>query len=517
MEVISNKDSDTDTDYNNKNKNNFYRSISFLADDKKSARSKKNRTKSFQRDSNLLELQDVHTMTKNTLNNFEPFSYRDPEDKDSIIYESSYPFAEKYLTLNNKTQKNSNNIPDDFRHVFQVFVRQYNLKSNDEFNFFNFVTYKIEGNYDSRNFSVERRYKEFILFRKHLLNNFPGMFVPPIPPKKAFGNLEEGFIKLRKKFLQNFFNKIANCPHLQNCEQTRNFLNPEVVNYLEFYDQEKDQKNQKFSNFENLKKIHEFYSQYFNFLYNEEFNLSTEKIRKINNLFLHLNKSKEMLENLLLIATEAENNKLEFDMEIKNLYENFYQLDNNYFYEMFKIEEEKKIEYNKNIVECGIIENMYKTKFVDFYNCFFEWTNVELIETETFLELIFGVLSVKEYYLVKSENFKNEENYLNKLEKPNWIKAILFKNEKKINLQKEKVEIMRKEFEMIKDLVELLYKIVIFIEIPIFKNERINFYRKFLMKLRECNIHEKDKLNLIKNSFNNNYLNLLEYYEKNCD
>lgn len=69
---------------------------------------------------------------------------------------------------NNKLSNfSTKKIPEIFKFDFQVYVRCYNLKG-DQLNLFNFITYKLEGFYDNREFLIERRYKEFILFRKFL-------------------------------------------------------------------------------------------------------------------------------------------------------------------------------------------------------------------------------------------------------------------------------------------------------------------------------------------------------------
>jgi len=70
--------------------------------------------------------------------------------------------------------------------------------------------------------------------------------------------------------------------------------------------------------------------------------LFKEKIIKINDLYNHLNQSKKILHNLIIICIEPKKNKIEYDNEIKNLYKNLYLLDNNYFFDMSKIKKEKK-------------------------------------------------------------------------------------------------------------------------------------------------------------------------------
>jgi len=493
-----------------------FRSISFHNSQDKSKILNKNgaRTKSFLRDSKLIDLDLPNIQRNQTKKGLCVFSYRDPDDSNSIIFESKYNFIDYYLNFYNfgSTAATSDysidqlaktNFPDIFKFDFQVYVRCFNMKG-DQFNLFNFVTYKLDGFYDNREFNVERRYKEFILFRKYLSNNWPGVFIPPIPPKKAFGNMEEGFIKLRKKFLQNFLNKIASAPHLAASDETRIFLDPATTNFL-------DINGEKFE--KSYETINLFYSDYFSFLQNCD--ITSEQKKYIDEFLLVLKRSKETLENFLLITTEAQNNKLEFDMEIESLYENLYELDNNYIYDIYKVNKDDRIEYNKDVVECGIIENMYRTKFQDFFNCFYEWSNVELIETEAMIDAILSLKKVKENSEMRLYQFKTEEAYLNKISNPKWYNKILFSPDYElIKQQNEKVENLRKQKDSLNNLLDLTYKILYYLEIPIFKTERVDFYGKFIRLLFNCDSQENDKSQSIYKHLMSHCLNILKLYNE---
>jgi hypothetical protein len=57
--------------------------------------------------------------------------------------------------------------------------------------------YRIKG-YDSLGeVDISRRYKEFHIFRDELFSRYPGLFIPPIPPKQATGNKEDNFVQER--------------------------------------------------------------------------------------------------------------------------------------------------------------------------------------------------------------------------------------------------------------------------------------------------------------------------------
>ena len=53
--------------------------------------------------------------------------------------------------------------------------------------------YRIQGTYDELEIDIGYRYSEFALFRDTLIHRFPGIYIPPIPPKKIV-NWEKKFL-----------------------------------------------------------------------------------------------------------------------------------------------------------------------------------------------------------------------------------------------------------------------------------------------------------------------------------
>jgi hypothetical protein len=66
------------------------------------------------------------------------------------------------------------------------------------------VTYLVRGIDNEGVFEVSRRYNDFYGFYKTLLARFPGIYIPPIPPKKAGVNKDEKNLRERKIFLEKF-------------------------------------------------------------------------------------------------------------------------------------------------------------------------------------------------------------------------------------------------------------------------------------------------------------------------
>ncbi|KAK4685193.1 sorting nexin-1/2, partial [Tremellales sp. Uapishka_1] len=73
-------------------------------------------------------------------------------------------------------------------------------------------------------FSALRRFSDFLwLFEALTLNN-PGVIVPPVPDKHAFGRFQDTFVETRRAALQKSLGKIANHPVLQLDPDLRMFL-----------------------------------------------------------------------------------------------------------------------------------------------------------------------------------------------------------------------------------------------------------------------------------------------------
>jgi sorting nexin-1/2 len=72
-------------------------------------------------------------------------------------------------------------------------------------------------------FTVTRRFKEFNAFKNILKERWPGVYIPAIPEKKAFGNKEDGFIEERRSLLERFMKEVAKYDYLVNSQELKIF------------------------------------------------------------------------------------------------------------------------------------------------------------------------------------------------------------------------------------------------------------------------------------------------------
>ena len=87
--------------------------------------------------------------------------------------------------------------------------------------------YKIVGRYLEEEFIIMRRYKEFYLLHKTFQDRWPGFYIPPIPRKKTYGNMDFKVITERIYILNRFLFEISERKYLWESEEMRIFIKPE--------------------------------------------------------------------------------------------------------------------------------------------------------------------------------------------------------------------------------------------------------------------------------------------------
>lgn len=81
--------------------------------------------------------------------------------------------------------------------------------------------------YRQPEFSVSRRYRDFLWLYNSLHANNPGVVVPPPPEKQAVGRFDSNFVESRRSALEKMLNKTAAHPTLQHDGDLKLFLESE--------------------------------------------------------------------------------------------------------------------------------------------------------------------------------------------------------------------------------------------------------------------------------------------------
>ncbi|KAF7592176.1 Vacuolar protein sorting-associated protein 5 [Aspergillus hancockii] len=84
--------------------------------------------------------------------------------------------------------------------------------------------------YRQSEFTVSRRYRDFLWLYNSMHNNNPGVVVPPPPEKQAVGRFDTNFVESRRAALERMLNKIAGHPILQHDGDLKIFLESETFN-----------------------------------------------------------------------------------------------------------------------------------------------------------------------------------------------------------------------------------------------------------------------------------------------
>lgn len=73
---------------------------------------------------------------------------------------------------------------------------------------------------------VTRRFSDFYSLREKIVERWPGLYIPNIPPKKAVGNVDTKTIVYRMRLLNEFSFKISKIPYLLASEEMKVFQSP---------------------------------------------------------------------------------------------------------------------------------------------------------------------------------------------------------------------------------------------------------------------------------------------------
>ena len=85
------------------------------------------------------------------------------------------------------------------------------------------VTYLVRGVDNEGPFEISRRYNDFFNFYNTLLARWPGIYIPPIPPKKVGGNKDDKYLRERRIFLEKFIRVLGESDFLIESEEFKIF------------------------------------------------------------------------------------------------------------------------------------------------------------------------------------------------------------------------------------------------------------------------------------------------------
>ena len=410
---------------------------------------------------------------------------------ESIIFQDNYSFKKTYIKVYKQIKGEKIILSKKMKKKLT-----FNLEINvgdfivSEGLIFNYVNYEIEGKMNKKNFELYRRYSEFAVYRKLLRKNWPGLFIPFLPPKKTYGNLDDTFIIMRRKFLQYFCNKICSTPHFASSFETKIFLEPKNENFLELPIEIYQR---------SIEDINNTYFEFFGFL-NE--NQLTEKGKmEVQNFYLVLTKTKKYLDEIMILAIEAKNTQMKAQRNLVNFYEYNYNVEDS-LYNMFNYDQEKKEKLCENTIEINTTENIFQIKHENFFTTCFDFLTSVSDSIQAMIECISTLYELNENFLLKFKELKEKNEKLRAFVNRNFISKFFFPiNLEQIQQLINDIEQLKIELNLYKKLVDLVYKIIYFIEIPTFKKDQYDYYINFLNKINAEESHVQRKNKIIFNLF----------------
>ena len=361
-----------------------------------------------------------------------------------------------------------------------------------EKNIGSFISYTLNGKDITEKMS--RRYSDFFALYEKLLQRWPGVYIPKIPPKLMTKNTSRKKIKTRMRLLNRFCLNLSNIDYLYNSEETNIFKgnSQDIANLINKLPE---------LNLEDLlSRMREAFPQY-----NENYDILIGK-GKINEFDIFLKKS---LKNIEVFQKSVESAVEKREHEKKK----YVELING----LVDYEKNGMISYADDNNSCLIFSNPSYTELaekvnklndemINPYTAFRDWLEEEVLDAEAMSLAIKGINDLIEKEDKCRQRLESIEAEIKKLEGGGSTLKTLFKKKEDVlaTKQKEKEEAQEKV-----DNMGLIVKIVadnMENQIEEFKSIKTQTYYKYLkifaILQRESNRVIRELWTLVKNALN---------------
>ena len=356
-----------------------------------------------------------------------------------------------------------------------------------------YIAYTMDGTDVTE--QLTRRYSDFFALYEKLVQRWPGIYVPRIPPKKITGNQDPSVIKTRMRLLNRFCLNLSNIEYLYKAEETNIFRNnvPDVANAIN--------KLPELNYSDMLSRMKEAFPEF-----NENYDIivGKSKISEFDAFLKKCQKNIEEFQNSVNLASEKREIEKKQYLEMIHGFSN-YEKDNMISYADGN--EAQLIFYNPSYSSLSEKVLKLKQEMINPFIAFKNWLEEETLDVEAMQ------LAIKQIYQLLEDEEKLKEK-LATLEEDikkgqagqvNFFKGLFKKKEDIVaEAEKEKENTEQK----IKDL-EVIIKIVgdnMENQIEVFKNDKTQNYYKYLKMFailqRESNKVIRELWTLVKNALN---------------
>ena len=356
-----------------------------------------------------------------------------------------------------------------------------------------YISYTMDGTDITE--KLTRRYSDFFALYEKLVQRWPGIYIPRVPPKKITGNLDPSVIKTRMRLLNRFSLNLSNIEYLYKAEETNIFRNniPDVANAIN--------KLPELSLSEILTRMKEAFPEY-----NENYDiiLGSKNFELFDTFLKQVQKSLEDFSKSVEAASEKrEIEKKQYLELIKDF--STYEKENMMIY---ADNNENSLIFN-NPSYSSLAEKMIKLKqeMINPFVAFRDWIQEETLDVEAMqlaLKQIKELLETEEKLKAKRDDLDQEL----KKGQPggvNLIKSIFKKKEDIIAEMEKEKEITEQKIVDIQEIIKIVGDNMEN-QIEVFKNDKTKNYYKYLkifaIMQRESNRVIRELWTLVKNALN---------------
>ena len=356
-----------------------------------------------------------------------------------------------------------------------------------------YIAYTMDGTDVTE--QLTRRYSDFFALYEKLVQRWPGIYVPRIPPKKITGNQDPSVIKTRMRLLNRFCLNLSNIEYLYKAEETNIFRNnvPDVANAIN--------KLPELNYSDMLARMREAFPEF-----NENYDIivGKSKISEFDAFLKKCQKNIEEFQNSVNLASEKREIEKKQYLEMIHGFSN-YEKDNMISYADGN--EAQLIFYNPSYSSLSEKVLKLKQEMINPFIAFKNWLEEETLDVEAMQIAIRQINQLLEDEDKLKEKLATLEEDIKKGQagQVNFFKG-LFKKKEDIVAEAEKDK--ENTEQKIKDL-EVIIKIVgdnMENQIEVFKNDKTQNYYKYLKMFailqRESNKVVRELWTLVKNALN---------------
>ena len=352
-----------------------------------------------------------------------------------------------------------------------------------------YVQYKVTGELVKE--PIYRRFSDFYSLREKLVERWPGIYIPNLPPKLTMGNLEKKVIEMRTRVINDFCHKISKFEFILDSDELQIFL-------IRCNDVSKGINNLPKLNYEEiLSRYNKIFSDIVKKIEEENYDIENY-VKKVNDAIPFM---KKVLLNLKgfkksVISTEENKEKeINYYYDLMNVFKNF---EKNTLMEYVNNDQDKLVFFNPSNKETSQkildIKEQFKNPFTDLasyidddildFNAML-FALESIINLNDLLDKLNSRLSAIEDEIVKYQN--NEYNYLSLWIKWKSVAGILF------DLRQEE-KTTRNTINALNSIISIASKITLD-NLEIFKVEKLQRYHKHIKKFAEVQKANGDIIN----------------------